>query len=232
MLIEKATTGSSAQGNVFWDHYSIACQKGLSLILSIWPGKDLFGCICHFAHFAHSCLKPIWDVKIISRVEAHAGFYLALNLALHPKLHEWPQHLSFSCWFSEGVYLRHSFCFSSGEGQSLRGLQSDMYNIHRHIHCICLRLLIHDLDSLDTYCSLAPKCFFSSFCLYFKPNQHTKWYKSMDKCHYWCFYFQKINQRCLAVQHQNRSKYYHLTFLPSLPPIPPTCDEESAPDLW
>ena len=163
MLIEKATTGSSAQGNVFWDHYSIACQKGLSLILSIWPGKDLFGCICHFAHFAHSCLKPIWDVKIISRVEAHAGFYLALNLALHPKLHEWPQHLSFSCWFSEGVYLRHSFCFSSGEGQSLRGLQSDMYNIHRHIHCICLRLLIHDLDSLDTYCSLAPKFSFLLF---------------------------------------------------------------------
>ena len=153
MLIEKATTGSSAQGNVFWDHYLIACQKGLSFILSIWPGKDLSGCICHFAHFAHSCLKPIWDVKIISRVEAHAGFYLALNLALHPKLHEWPQHLSFSCWFSEGVYLRHSFCFSSGEGQSLRGLQSDMYNIHRHIHCICLRLLIHDLDS-QTYCSL------------------------------------------------------------------------------
>ena len=38
MLIEKATTGSSAQGNVFWDHYLIACQKGLSFILSIWPG--------------------------------------------------------------------------------------------------------------------------------------------------------------------------------------------------
>ena len=106
--------------------------------------------------------KTIWDVKIISRVEAHAGFYLALNLALHPKLHEWPQHLSFSCWFSEGVYLRHSFCFSSGEGQSLRGLQSDMYNIHRHIHCICLRLLIHDLDS-QTYCSLAPNVSFLLF---------------------------------------------------------------------
>merc|ERR1712038_205326 len=29
---------------------------------------------------------------------------------------------------------------------------------------------------------------------------------------------QKINQRCLAVQHPNRSKYSHLTFLPSLPP--------------
>ena len=70
---------------------------------------------------------------------------------------------------------------------------------------------------------LVPKFLFSSdfVCTFedFDPNQHTKWYKSMEKTITDVFfYFQKINQRCLAVQHPNRSKYYHLTFLPSLPP--------------
>lgn len=81
-----------------------------------------------------------------------------------------------------------------------------------------LWLLTHDLDSLGPHISFSSSDFFCTF-EDFDPNQHTKWYKSMEKTITDVFfYFQKINQRCLAVQHPNRSKYYHLTFLPSLPP--------------
>jgi len=86
--------------------------------------------------------------------------------------------------------------------------------------CIYLRLLIHDLDS-HTYCSLDPHVSFLLFVL-LKISNPTNILNGTKVCKKNAttdvFIFQKINQRCLAVQHPNRSKYYHLTFLPSLPP--------------